>query len=72
MRTAQVQPVTDPVITLCQTILTPTTGHTESTRDTVDEGTGLRAALELEEVNEVLRGYRSKAAVGVSRGAGVS
>lgn len=37
-----------------------------------DKGTGLRAPLEFEEVNEVLRGHGCEAAVGVSRSAGVS
>lgn len=46
---------------------------TQNARGTgVDKGTGLRAPLELEEVDEVLGRHRGKAAVGVSRGAGVS
>lgn len=35
---AQVQPVTDPVITSHRGILTPTTGHTECTRDKYGQG----------------------------------
>lgn len=67
----QAQPATDPVICV--------TEHSHQLQDaqkaqgtTVDEGPGLRAPLKLEEVNEVLRGHRREAAVGVSRGAGVS
>lgn len=56
----------------CHRTPTPTTRHTERTRDNCGRGPGLRAPLKLEEVNEVLRGHGRKAAVGVSRGAGVS
>lgn len=68
---ALAQPATDPVIARVTEHL-----HQQDTQKaqgtTVDEGPGLRAPLKLEEVNEVLRGHGRKAAVGVSRGAGVS
>lgn len=70
-RTTQVQAVTEPAITCV------TEHHTNNTTQkaqgtAVDKGTGLRAPSEFEEVNEVLGGHGREAAVGVSRGAGVS
>lgn len=65
-------PATDPVIARVTEHLHQLQDTQKAQGTTVDEGPGLRAPLKLEEVNEVLRGHGRKAAVGVSRGAGVS
>lgn len=69
---AQAQPATDPVIACVTEHLHQLQDTQKAQGTTVDEGPGLRAPLKLEEVNEVLRGHGRKAAVRVSRGAGVS
>lgn len=68
-RATQVQAATEPVVSQ-NTHTNHTTQKAQGTAE--DKGTGLRAPLEFEEVNEVLRGHGCEAAVGVSSSAGVS